>query len=83
MKHQFSLSYIIASHQEDRTYLDQAAMENKSAITLGVTTLLLIAALTCVVLVYYQPEKVSFILFSRFNDGVELYHPPIMNIASS
>ena len=59
MKHQFSLSYIIASHQEYRTYLDQVVMEKKSTIILGVATLLLIAALTCVALVYYQPEKVS------------------------
>jgi hypothetical protein len=43
-------------------YLDQVAMEKKSIITLGVTNLLLIAAVTCVVLVHYQPEKVSCVL---------------------
>lgn len=38
-------------------------MDKKSAITLGVTTLLLIVAVTCVVLAYYQPEKVSCMLW--------------------
>ena len=37
-------------------------MEKKSAIALGVIALLLIAALTCVALVYYQSEMVSCIL---------------------
>ena len=56
-----SLSYI-ASDRVNPVWSSSYTMEKKSAIALGVIALLLIAALTCVALVYYQSEMVSCIL---------------------